>query len=103
MSGSHVRQIFGRMPLSGYIGSGIPLRAGDVDAERAEIAGVQHVGRVDLLEVVGELRAVGIRDRVDDDVHLVELLAIAGSVSSSSAILSTWLVDDTSFACCRAE
>ena len=55
-----------------------PLLRRHVDAERAEISGVEHVGRIDLLQIECELRAVGVRDRVHDDVHLVQLLAVGG-------------------------
>ena len=44
----------------------------DVHAERAVAAGVQHVRRRQLLEVVGHLRAVRVLDRMQDDVDLLQ-------------------------------
>ena len=103
MSGSHVLQSFTRIFDLGIHRIAVPLRRDEVDAERAEIAGVQQVVGRDLLQVVRELRAVRVRERMEDDVDLLQLVANAGSVSSISASFSVWLVDDTSFASCRAE
>ncbi len=55
---------------------GFPLRRRDVDAERSEIPRMQHVMRILFLQIERELRAIGVGDRVNDDVHPSELLAI---------------------------
>ena len=49
-----------------------------VDPEGSPVAGVQDVLPVDLVHVPGELGAVGVLDRVEDDVDLVEVFLAFG-------------------------
>ena len=66
-----MRQIFGRIFDLRVYRVGVPS-GHETDAERAEVSGMQHVIRRDFLEVVRELRAVGVGERVEDDVHFLQ-------------------------------
>ena len=50
---------------------------GDVLTERAVAAGMKHVRRRQLLQVVRHLRAVRVLDRMQHDVHLLQDLLVA--------------------------
>ena len=82
---------------------GLRLPGGNIRAQRAVIAGMQHVVRRDLRQIHRKLRAIRLSDRMQHHVHLLQRLARRGFVTNSSPSLSMWLVLETSLACCRPE
>ena len=57
---------------------GVAAVARGVDPERSPVSGVQNVFGVVLVHVPGELGAIRVLDRVEDEVQLVEVLLALG-------------------------